>query len=132
MFRFLFSDPLYSFQNLDSSYQTQEFYLEAHYIHHFNGAIVNKIPFMKKTGLKTLMGAGFIYLPEHNDYFYTEAFFGLERIFKIARKRLRIGGYIVFSVANNQFTLPQADQPKNVQFKISFDIMDDRDLKFNF
>lgn len=132
LFRFLFSDPLYSFQNLDSSYQTQEFYLEAHYIHHFNGAIVNKIPFMKKTGLRTLMGAGFIYLPEHNDYFYTEAFFGLERIFKIARKRLRIGGYIVFSVANNQFSLPQADQPKNVQFKISFDIMDDRDLKFNF
>ncbi len=132
IFRFLFSDPLYSFQNLDSSYETQEFYVEAHYIHHFNGAIVNKIPFMKKTGVKALMGGGFIYLPEHNNYFYTEAFFGAERIFKFTRRRLRIGAYVIFSVANNQFQLPQPDQPKNVQFKISFDIMNDRDLKFNF
>lgn len=132
LFRFLFSNPLQSFQNLDSSYQTEKFYVQVHYIHHFNGAIVNKIPFMKKTGLKSLAGAGFIYLPEHSDYFYSEAFFGVERIFKFARRRLRVGGYMIFSVANNQFSLPKADQPKNVQFKISFDIMDERDLKFNF
>lgn len=131
-FRFLFSQPLYSFQNLDSSYETQKFFLETHYIHHFNGAIVNKIPFMKKTGLKALMGGGFIYLPEHNNYFYTEAFFGAERIFKIARRRLRVGAYAVFSVASNQFALPKEDQPKNLQFKVSFDIMNERDLKFNF
>lgn len=132
IFRFLFSNPLHSFQNLDSSYETRDFYLEAHYIHHFNGAIVNKIPFMKKTGIKALMGGGFIYLPEHKNYFYTEAFFGAERIFKFTRRRLRIGAYVILSVASNQFTLPKEDQPKNLQFKVSFDIMNDRDLKFNF
>lgn len=130
--RFLFVNPLNNFQNLDSSYETQDFYLEAHYIHHFNGAIVNKIPFMKKTGIKSSFGGGFIYLPEHNNYFYTEAFFGAERIFKIARRRLRLGAYVVLSVSSNQFGLPKEDQPKNLQFKISFDIMDERDLKFNF
>lgn len=130
--RFLFVNPLNNFQNLDSSYETQDIYVEAHYIHHFNGAIVNKIPFMKKTGIKTSFGGGFIYLPEHNNYFYTEAFFGAERIFKIARKRLRVGLFGIFSVSSNEFALPQEDQPKNFQFKVSFDIMDDRDLKFNF
>ena len=132
IFRFLFSNPLNTFQNLDSSYQTQDLYVQAHYIHHFNGAIMNKIPFMKKTGIKALMGAGFIYLPEHDNYFYTEAFFGAERIFKFLRKRLRTGAYVIFSVANNQFELPKELQQSNVQFKISFDIMDERDLKFNF
>lgn len=132
IFRYLFSQPLYSFQNLDSSYETQKFYIEAHYIHHFNGALINKIPFMKRTGIKAILGGGFIYLPEHNDYFYTELFFGAERIFKFARRRLRLGAYMVFSVANNQFELPKIDQPKNAQFKISFDIMNERDLKFNF
>ncbi|MCG8575463.1 MAG: DUF5686 and carboxypeptidase regulatory-like domain-containing protein [Flavobacteriales bacterium] len=128
----LFSDPLNSFQNLDSSYETQRFFAEFHYIHHFNGAIINKIPFMKRTGIKALMGGGFLYLPEHNDFFYTEAFVGLERIFKIFRYRLRLGGYCIVSVANTQFSLPSPDKPKNVQFKISFDVMDERDLKFNF
>ena len=131
-FKWLFSQPLYSFQNLDSSYETQNFFAEFHYIHHFNGAIMNKIPFMKKTGIKALMGGGFIYLPEHNNFFYTEAFFGTERIFKILRYRLRVGGYCILSVSSHQFTLPDASKPKNIQFKLSFDVMDNRDLKYNF
>jgi len=132
IFKYLMSNPLYSFQNLDSSYQTKDFYLEFHYIHHFNGALLNKIPFMKKTGIKEVVGGGFIFLPEHNNYFYLEAYAGIERTFKIARQRLRIGTYVIFSFANTQFTLPDVSQPKNVQFKVSFDVMNERDLKFNF
>lgn len=131
-FRWLFSQPMYSFQNLDSSYETQDFFAELHYIHHFNGAIINKIPFMKKTGIQALMGGGFLYLPEHNNFFYTEAFVGVERIFKVFKYRLRVGGYCIVSVASNQFALPKEDQPRNIQFKLSFDIMNERDLKFNF
>jgi hypothetical protein len=95
-FRLFMSNPLYSFQNLDSSYETQSWYLEFHHIHHFNGALLNKIPFFKRTGIKELMGGGFIFLPEHNNYFYLEAFMGLERTFKFARQRLRVGAYVVF------------------------------------
>jgi hypothetical protein len=131
LFRFLFSDPLYSFQNLDNSYETREFYFELHYIHHFNGAIINKIPFMKKTGIQALAGGGFIYLPEH-DYVYSEAFMGIERTFKFVRRRLRVGAYAIFSVGSNQFKFPEASKPQNAQFKVSFDIMNERDLKFNF
>lgn len=132
IFRYLLSQPLYSFQNLDSSYETQDFYAELHYIHHFNGSIINKIPFMKKTGIQSLAGGGVLYLPEHNNYFYTEAYFGIERTFKIARRRLRVGTYVIFSWANNALTLPAGEKPKNVQFKVSFDLMNERDLKFNF
>jgi hypothetical protein len=132
IFRYLLSQPLYSFQNLDSSYETQDFYFELHYIHHFNGAIVNKIPFMKKTGLQALLGGGTLYLPEHNNYFYMEAFTGIERTFKFLRRRLRVGAYVIFSWANNSFALPEDEKPNNVQFKVSFDLMNERDLKFNF
>ena len=132
IFRYLLSQPLYSFQNLDSSYETQDFYLELHYIHHFNGAIMNKIPFMKKTGIQALAGGGSLFLPEHNNYFYVEAYTGIERTFKFLRRRLRVGAYVIFSWANNSFALPDDQKPKNVQFKVSFDLMNERDLKFNF
>jgi hypothetical protein len=125
-FRFLLSQPLYSFQNLDSSYETQDFYLEMHYIHHFNGSLMNKIPFMKKTGIQALIGGGSLYLPEHNDYFYMEAYTGIERTFKFLRRRLRVGTYVIFSWATN------SPNDKPVQFKVSFDLMNERDLKFNF
>ncbi|UKN03547.1 DUF5686 and carboxypeptidase regulatory-like domain-containing protein [Paracrocinitomix mangrovi] len=131
-FKYFLSQPLYSFQNLDSSYQTQDFYFELHYIHHFNGALINKIPFMKKTGIQALVGGGTLFLPEHNNYFYMEAYTGIERTFKFMRRRLRIGAYVIFSWANNAFAIPDDQKPKNVQFKVSFDIMNERDLKFNF
>ncbi|MCH2233444.1 MAG: DUF5686 and carboxypeptidase regulatory-like domain-containing protein [Crocinitomicaceae bacterium] len=132
LFKWLFIPPQWAFQNLDSSYETQDFYFELHYIHHFNGSIVNKIPFMKKTGIQALAGGGALFLPEHNNYFYTEAFLGLERIFKFARQRLRIGAYVIFSWNSNSLVLPDAQKPKNVQFRVSFDVMNERDLKFNF
>lgn len=131
-FRYLFMPPLWSFQNLDSAYETQDFYFELHYIHHFNGAIVNKIPFMKKTGIQSLVGAGCLYLPEHDDYFYLESYLGLERTFKFVRRRLRIGTYVVFSWANKGVVLPDGQKPKHIQFRVSFDVMNERDLKFNF
>lgn len=87
---------------------------------------------MKKTGIQAVAGAGALYLPEHNHYFYSEIYLGMERTFKVLRKRLRIGTYVIFSWANNQLSLPDVDKPQNVQFKISFDVMDERDLKFNF
>lgn len=127
-----FIDPLNNFQNLDSSYETQDFYIRANYIHHFNGSLVNLIPFMKKTGIKSVAGAGFIYLPEHNNYFYSEAYLGVERIFKIFRERVRIGTYVVVSTNNNKFTIPTDNQPRHIKFAISLDIMNNSANDFNF
>ncbi len=118
-----FSNPLFSFQDLDTSLPTLDWYFESHFIHHFNGALINKIPFMKKTRITSVAGGGYLWVPEHNWQHY-EFFAGIERVFKFARRRLRIGTYAVFSDGN------QID-PRTT-FKISFALLDRRNMKFNF
>lgn len=118
-----FSNPLFSFQDLDTSLPTLDWYFEAHLIHHFNGALINKIPFMKKTRIMSVAGGGYLYVPEHNWQHY-EFFAGIERIFKFSRRRLRVGLYAVFSDGN------QTD-PRTTG-KISFALLDRRNMKFNF
>lgn len=118
-----FSNPLYSFQDLDTLLPTLDWYLEAHIIHHFNGALINKIPFMKKTRIMSVVGGGYLYVPEHNWHHY-EFFAGIERIFKFSKRRLRIGLYAVLS-DGNQIT-------PRTSYKISFALLDRRDMKFNF
>lgn len=118
-----FTNPLGSFQSLDSLLPTDRFYLEAHYIHHDNGAIINKIPFMKKTRIGLVGGASYLYVPEHNWQHY-EFVAGLERTFKFSKRRLRLGIYGTFA-DGNQMT-------SRFGWKISFDLLDDRDMKWNF
>ena len=118
-----FSNPLYSFQGLDSSLPSRDIFYEAHFVHHDNGAIINKIPFMKKTRIGLVMGAGGLYVKEF-DYQHYEVLAGLERTFKFSKRRLRIGVYGILSDGNK--ITPQAD------WKVSFAIMDERDMKWNF
>lgn len=118
-----FSNPLYSFQGLDSTLPTQRIYYEGHFVHHDNGAIINKIPFMKKTGIGLVIGAGGLYIPEFNWQHY-EVLAGLERNFKLSKRRLRIGVYGVLSDGNKISPTPS--------WKISFAILDNRNLKWNF
>jgi hypothetical protein len=118
-----FSNPLYSFQGLDSTLPTQKLYGEAHFVHHDNGAIINKIPFMKKTRIGLVIGAGILYVPER-DWLHYEALVGLERNFKFSKRMLRVGIYGTLSDSNH--TKPRAD------FKISFAVLDNRNLKWNF
>jgi hypothetical protein len=118
-----FSNPLYSYQNQDSSLPSKEYYLEAHFVHHDNGAIINKIPFMKKTGIGVVFGTSLLYVSEYN-YQYGEVFAGIERNFKFSKRRLRIGIYGVASDGNKI-------DPR-VTYKISFAVLDDRNMKWNF
>ncbi|WP_158276139.1 DUF5686 family protein [Brumimicrobium oceani] len=118
-----FSNPMYSYQDLDSTLPTMDWYFESHYIHHFNGALINKIPFMKRTRISTVAGGGYLWVPEHKWTHY-EMFAGLERVFKFARRRLRIGAYVAFSDGNQI-------KPRST-FKVSFAILDERSMKFNF
>lgn len=120
---FWFSNPLYSFQGLDTLLPTKRRIFEGHFIHHDNGAILNKIPFMKKTGVGLVFGAGALYVTEYK-YQHYEVLAGLERNFKFSRRRLRIGIYGVLSDGNN--IKPTAT------WKISFAVLDDRNMKWNF
>ncbi len=118
-----FSNPLYSFQGLDSTLPTQKIYYEAHFVHHDNGSILNKIPFMKKTRIGLVVGAGYLYVPEF-DWHHYEVLAGLERNFKFSKRRLRVGIYGVLSGGNHIVPTPG--------WKVSFAILDNRNLKWNF
>jgi sulfur transfer complex TusBCD TusB component (DsrH family) len=112
----LMSDPLHSFQSLDTALNTTNRYLEIYHIHHFNGALINNIPLLKKAKLKAVAGGGIMWLPEE-EFRHQEIFFGAERVFKIgARRRLRVGAYGVLADSSN-------GRP-NTAFKVSFDLID--------
>lgn len=118
-----FSNPLYSFQGLDSTLATKSWVHEVHFVHHDNGAILNKIPFMKKTRIGLVVGGGAMYVEQH-DFQHYELLAGLERNFKISRKRLRIGVYGCVADGNKSAL--------NANWKISFALLDDRSMKWNF
>ncbi|MFK8039549.1 MAG: DUF5686 family protein [Crocinitomicaceae bacterium] len=124
LFRFLMNSPTGQFQNLQQQYVTENLYAEFHAIHRFNGAIINKIPFMKKTRIRSLVGAGFLFLPEVNNLFYQEAYIGIERNFKLFRTIIRPALYLVYSDSNVQ-------QP-NLRLKFGITTLNMRDMQFNF
>lgn len=119
----LWSNPMYSFQNIDTTLPALDWFIEGHYIHHFNGAIINNVPFIKKTRIKTVAGGGVLY-DKRSDYFYSEVFVGLERVFKIQRQRFRIGVYGVLSESN--FGPPKA------QLKFSLERYNNRSGRWSF
>ena len=107
-----------AFQSLDSTFATFKRFYEGHYIHEFNGALLNKIPLFKKIGLREIAGAGFLIAPERN-LRYAELFTGVERVFKYPFNLLgkfKLGIYVVGSAAN-QFRNP-------VQFKFGITAWD--------
>lgn len=115
----LFSNPNEAFQSLDSTFPVFKRFYEAHYVHEFNGAIINKIPFLKKIGLREVAGGGFLFAPERNNLRYAEAFAGIERVFKYPFGQLgkfKVGVYVTGSAAN-QFRNP-------VQFKVGITTWD--------
>lgn len=113
---YLYSDPMHSFQLLDTAMASTDWFLEAHYLHYFNGAMINNIPLVKKLKLRTVAGAGAMWVRE-SDFRHEEIFGGVERIFKLgARRRLKIGLHGVLA-QSNYF-------PLKTDWKISFDIID--------
>ncbi|MFT5261307.1 MAG: hypothetical protein ACI8YQ_000029 [Polaribacter sp.] len=111
-----YSDPLHSFQLLDTSLAITKFFVEAHHIHHFNGALINNIPLVRALRVHVVVGAGMLWVKE-SKLRHEEVFAGLERTFKLgARRRLRLGVYGV--VANSSINSPQAG------YKFSIDLID--------
>ncbi len=115
-----FMNPDAAFQALDSTFPVFKRFYQGHIVHEFNGYFINKVPLLKKLGLREIAGAGFLSAPERN-LRYAETFIGVERVFKwpfnVASK-FKMGIYVVGSVAN-KFTNP-------VTFKIGFTGWDKR------
>ncbi len=110
-----FANPLYSFQALDSSYITLNRFYSAHYLHRFNGALLNKVPFLKLLQLSESMGGGLLYSKEHK-LFYFEMFAGVDKQFILFSERARLGIYVVQAVSNH-FKSP-------IQLKFTIDFYD--------
>ena len=120
----LFSDPLNSFQLLDTSLATVNYYVEGHHIHHFNGALINNIPIIKLTRIQAVVGGGFLWSQDSN-ISYQEAFAGIQRTFKLgARRRIRLGLYGVIANSNFNSIIP------NLKFGI--DIIDTLDKDWTY
>ncbi|THU38480.1 carboxypeptidase-like regulatory domain-containing protein [Niastella caeni] len=108
----LFMNPHEAFQSLDSTFPVFKRFYQGHFVHEFNGALINKIPLLKKLQLREVAGAGFLIAAERS-LRYVETFAGIERVFKWPfnpLSKFKLGVYVVGS-ASNQFNNP-------VQFKI--------------
>lgn len=120
----LYSNPLHSFQLLDTSLSATKFFVEAHHIHHFNGSLVNNIPLVRALRVHVVVGGGILWIKKDN-YRHEEVFAGLERTFKVGpRRRLRLGVYGVAANSN--------DGTPKVGYKFSVDLIDTWDRNWNF
>ena len=74
----------YSFEILDYYlYSTVWHYYEAHYRHHFNGFIINKLPLIRKTKVQSVASLSYLHTPGVGNYL--EYGIGLEHILKLFR-----------------------------------------------
>lgn len=113
-----FQNPQSNFQALDSTFPVFDRFYQGNIVHEFNGALINKIPFLKKLKLQEIAGGGVLIAPDR-DLRYAEFFAGIERVFKWPFNplaRVKLGVYVVTSVAN-KFNNP-------VQFKIGLTTWD--------
>lgn len=93
--RIFFSNPLRSFQLLGSIEPTTRNYFQGHYLHHFNGVFMNKIPLVKYLKLQTVSGAGLLLIDGEDRYQHAEAYVGLERVFRIKSQLIKLSGFYV-------------------------------------
>tara|TARA_B100001173_G_scaffold311918_1_gene330846 strand:+ start:52 stop:2505 length:2454 start_codon:yes stop_codon:yes gene_type:complete len=96
---YFFSHPLYTFQLLGETQNSLSNYLSVNFIHHFHGAVIKKIPLLKKSKLETVTGGGLLFIKENNSQ-HSELYNGLEIPFKIGETQLKFGGYYAVAYSN--------------------------------
>lgn len=99
--RYFFSDPLRSFQLLDTSMNTQSTYLQVQLLHRWNGWLLRKIPLIKYLQLVEVMGIGGLWI-QKDQFQHIEAYVGIEKPIYIRRwdMKFKIGSYYVASYGN--------------------------------
>ena len=70
-------------------YSTDNDYFKAHYEHHFNGFIINKLPLIRKTRVQAVSSLNYLKTSEISNYL--EFGIGLEHIFKVLRVDYYLG-----------------------------------------
>ena len=96
----LFTPPMYAYQMLDSTFKTFKRYYEVRYRHSFNGALVNKVPLIKKLSLYESAGISALYAPERRNMLYYEMYVGIDKLIRIWREKYKIGIYYCVGYSN--------------------------------
>lgn len=117
---YLFTPPMYAFQTLDSTFFTFKRFGELHYRHHFNGALVNKVPILKPLGLRESVGVNLLYAPERRGMFFYEFYAGFDKLIKVWRERFKLGIYYAAGYSNIY-------EKPIYGFKFNFEFYDRRD-----
>lgn len=122
---YLFLYPLENYQLLEETFPTFDWYIEGHYMHSFNGVIINKFPLIRKLGLRTLAGASYLYAFE-NDYLHSEIYGGFEKDFKLFKEKFRFGVFYAVGASN------QGNQLILNEVKFSIKHFDRKNQRFEF
>lgn len=96
--KYIFSNPLNSFQLLGPTLSSSSAFVRGNYIHHFEG-IFDKVPLIGRMKMSVAGGFGFL-LMEENHFRHGEFFAGLEKPVRIRRELFRIGVYAITSDNN--------------------------------
>jgi hypothetical protein len=87
-------------------FSSNEDYFKIHWKHHFNGYILDRIPILKNSGLKTVVGFSYLTLKNERDYYETSfgfenvgigpfKLFNIEYAWQYAGKRLFDHGFVI-------------------------------------
>lgn len=66
-------------------------------MHHFEGSILNKVPYLNRLKLELAGGIGILMIEDDN-FKHVEFFGGIERMFKIRQQLFKVGCYAVSSI----------------------------------
>lgn len=104
--KWFFASQMQSMQIQDTTLYANDSHIRLHYSHHFNGAIINFVPLIKKLQIHMVVGASALWIKD-SDYLYTEYFIGAERSFKLQRARYRLGVYFVAATSTMSSIQPR-------------------------
>lgn len=117
------SNPLNTHQSLDTALSTSKPYVQAFYLHHFNGFILNKIPLINRLGFESIGGLSLLMIQDAN-FVHNEFFVGVEKKFKIRNQYLKYGFYYTGRFDN--ISSPY------FRFKIGFDYLNTFTNKWSY